>query len=325
MVLGHSSIPVGLINFIYSFHMPLFFFISGYLFNVSKYTSFSNFFIHRLRQLIVPYFFFNVLTFVFWYLVGRKFGNDATVEIAPETPLLGMLYGVDSGNYLIHCGSLWFLPCLFLVELMYYRLAKTRWSPVIVVAITVLAYFNIKWHHVMLPFSLDVALVALFFYGIGNDYKDKLTLVLNSGLAIKISLTLVLFFCTLLISYYTGRSDMSSNTYSDFFLFLTCALAGTGFIIFGSNVLSRVAGKQTWITYFARNTLTILAFHSIAGSVIKGVLFFALKIPVSVFDQALLLNLALSAASFLCLVPLMFFLERYVPSLIGRSANKPVS
>lgn len=37
VVLGHNQSPDYIIKFIYSFHMPLFFFLSGYLTNPSKY------------------------------------------------------------------------------------------------------------------------------------------------------------------------------------------------------------------------------------------------------------------------------------------------
>lgn len=39
MVFGHSSIPKSISNYIWSFHMPLFFIISGFLYNASKYKS----------------------------------------------------------------------------------------------------------------------------------------------------------------------------------------------------------------------------------------------------------------------------------------------
>ena len=41
--------------FIYSFHMPLFFFISGMLFNPLKYDKFLPFVKSRVKRLLVPY------------------------------------------------------------------------------------------------------------------------------------------------------------------------------------------------------------------------------------------------------------------------------
>lgn len=44
---------------IYSFHMPLFFLISGYCFNNAKYDSFKKFLVSRLKTIICPYLLFS--------------------------------------------------------------------------------------------------------------------------------------------------------------------------------------------------------------------------------------------------------------------------
>ena len=49
MVCGHTSIPLSISNWIWSFHMPLFFIISGILFNATKYPNF-NLFIKEKRE-----------------------------------------------------------------------------------------------------------------------------------------------------------------------------------------------------------------------------------------------------------------------------------
>uniref|UniRef100_UPI001C2F5592 acyltransferase family protein n=1 Tax=Micrococcus sp. GbtcB5 TaxID=2824750 RepID=UPI001C2F5592 len=42
VILGHTGSLGGRItNYIYSYHMPLFFFLSGYLFSVGKYSNFA--------------------------------------------------------------------------------------------------------------------------------------------------------------------------------------------------------------------------------------------------------------------------------------------
>ncbi len=57
VVFAHYSLPVALDTYVFSFHMPLFFFISGLLFNFTKYAqSASSFIKGRLNSLIVPYF-----------------------------------------------------------------------------------------------------------------------------------------------------------------------------------------------------------------------------------------------------------------------------
>jgi len=43
VVLGHNVLPAEMYKYIFSFHVPLFFFISGYLFFPEKFRNFSDF------------------------------------------------------------------------------------------------------------------------------------------------------------------------------------------------------------------------------------------------------------------------------------------
>ncbi|MCO5381610.1 MAG: acyltransferase family protein [Methanosarcina barkeri] len=79
VVFAHHSLPVALDTYIFSFHMPLFFFISGFLFDFGKYTgSATNFVKGRLRSLIVPYFCFALLTCLFYFLLDTRFQPGIT-------------------------------------------------------------------------------------------------------------------------------------------------------------------------------------------------------------------------------------------------------
>ena len=69
VVFAHHKLPVALDTYIFSFHMPLFFFISGLLFDFWKYASAANFVKKRFRSLIVPYFGFALLTCLFYLLL----------------------------------------------------------------------------------------------------------------------------------------------------------------------------------------------------------------------------------------------------------------
>lgn len=321
VVLGHLPIPEYAINFIYSFHMPLFFFISGYLFDVNKYDSFFKFFKHRFRQLLVPYFFFNVITYFFWLLIGRRFGNDSSADISVFTPIIGIFYGTDTGNYLIHCGSLWFLPCLFLVEIIYYMFIKVH-KGLLLLLLTLIGYINFRIDHVMLPWSFDVALVAIFFYCVSDILKSAI----NKGVKIKVIYKLLIVLASLFLHWFlinlTGRSDMSSNTYNNYFLFLITALNGIVIIVLFSSLIADLIQKIPLIEYFARNTIIILSFHGIVASIIKGLLLFLFKIPVNEFNGSLGMNIVYTVLTFIILIPVFFVFERYLPFMLGKIKNK---
>ncbi|HET8686952.1 MAG TPA: acyltransferase family protein, partial [Methanosarcina sp.] len=94
VVFAHHSLPVALDTYIFSFHMPLFFFISGFLFDFGKYTeSAENFVKGRFRSLIVPYFGFALLTCLFYLLLDMAFQPGVTNIRFFEADVL---YGVYS-------------------------------------------------------------------------------------------------------------------------------------------------------------------------------------------------------------------------------------
>ena len=74
VVVAHYRLPTALDTYIFSFHMPLFFFISGFLLNFVKYAeSVTTFIKGRFRSLIVPYFAFAVLTCLFYILLDETY------------------------------------------------------------------------------------------------------------------------------------------------------------------------------------------------------------------------------------------------------------
>ena len=128
VVFAHHSLPIALDTYIFSFHMPLFFFISGFLFDFGKYAeSAGNFVKGRFRSLIVPYFSFAVLTCLFYFLLDTAFQPGVTnIEFFRNSALYGIysiIYAL--GPLVSYNPPLWFLTCLFVTEILFYGLAKT--------------------------------------------------------------------------------------------------------------------------------------------------------------------------------------------------------
>jgi acyltransferase len=127
VVFAHHSLPVALDTYIFSFHMPLFFFISGFLFDFGKYAgSAADFIRGRFRSLIIPYFCFALLTCLFYFLLDTGFQPGVTnIPFFETTALYGtysILYAL--GPLVSYNPPLWFLTCLFVTELLFYGLAK---------------------------------------------------------------------------------------------------------------------------------------------------------------------------------------------------------
>ena len=71
VVFGHISHIGWTKTYIWGFHIPIFFFISGMLFNENKYNSITNFIKSKFKTLIIPYGIFYLTTFTYWLVIER--------------------------------------------------------------------------------------------------------------------------------------------------------------------------------------------------------------------------------------------------------------
>lgn len=325
VVLGHTSIPKEPVNFIYAFHMPLFFFISGFIFNPSKFSSQFDFVKRRSKQLIIPYFGFSIITYLFWYFIGRKFGNDATEQISPLTPLKGIFYATDTNNYLIHCGSLWFLPCLYLTEIVFFSIYNkiSKWAFIFILLIInyTIHYFKTS----LLPLSLNTLASSLIFYAFGFNFKKELNFVNTIPSKIKALVFMLLILFVYFSSNYFGRVDLSSDNYNNYAMFIINGLFGILMIIIVAQLISKKLAMPILLKTLSQNTLIILAFHEIVTSILKGVSLFIFKIPIETFKNNLYLNLILSLVCLLSLFPIIQILSKYMPILIGKTKTTLVN
>jgi acyltransferase len=321
VVLGHMNIPDAVKIPIYTFHMPLFFFISGYLFSFEKYNNYQSFFIHRSKQILIPYLFFNVLTFCFWVIVGRKFGNEAEAHIKIYIPLMGMIYGNGNGNYLIHDRVLWFLPCLFMVENFYYLLFKNKGqikSLIVLTGFVILGFLCYSYIKLHLPWGADTAFVAIVFYGCANIFQNPIKSMLSLKSLILFFVLIVVSVLFMFISPLNGRVDMLGLAFGNYSLFILVAFCGIIITLLLSRLLDIFFQRVKFVEYVSSFTIIIMALHSLAFTIIKSLSYFLLKLPLTIYDNNLLFNCVIAFLSILILIPFMYVTNLYVPFLIGK-------
>ena len=116
IVLGHTLREGSLKQYLYSFHVALFFVISGVLFNTSGKTFFT-FAKKRFFTIMVPYFVFAFISFGLFVFFGSFVDSilkTGTKNIGfNETLFEIVVMGRVSSNR-----PLWFLPCYFLLSLL---------------------------------------------------------------------------------------------------------------------------------------------------------------------------------------------------------------
>ena len=105
-------------DFLQVLRMPAFFLIAGLLFNIDKWTKFNDFFIHRFKRLLIPYFWFYLIFYVLWLFVGRDMVGESELAISPLVPAKEFILGKPN----VVLGPYWFITCLFCMQILFYAL-----------------------------------------------------------------------------------------------------------------------------------------------------------------------------------------------------------
>lgn len=271
VVLGHNDF--GYISpfahqVIYSFHMPLFFFLSGYFLNVT--VGFGDFAFRRFNSLLKPYYF----TIFMIYFMSISFGI-----MGFPTALRRIVKSLYASGYYLDWVQLWFLPHLFVVSLyafIFYKLTTKldnrflRWA-LLALTLWVASLFLQSFYPFSipilgrsytlfgLPFSLDLTLLSGFFFIMGGEVRQAVTdrtfenpfLLLGSGAGV-----------VLLNSFFSQRIDFNTRLYESFVINTAEAVIGILFILALSRQIDlRSQRLSAFFKYFGRISLILLIFH----------------------------------------------------------------
>ena len=171
VIIGHFSfLPLQVWKFIFSFHMPLFFIVSGYLF---KPKGIKESLSKDFKRLMIPYFVTCLIILAFYLAYWLKSGDGSQFNYY----LIASLVGNGSKNHecmflsnLPSIGAIWFFPALLVCRNVYGALRPNKrllWSAIIFVLATLLGRYVI-----FNPFSVLSGLSAILFFAIGDRLKE---------------------------------------------------------------------------------------------------------------------------------------------------------
>jgi fucose 4-O-acetylase-like acetyltransferase len=247
----------------YSFHIPLFFFLSGVVYNHKKYTDFITFIKKSAKGLLLPYFVFAFISFALW-LMQLKDHNLFSPEVIRQ--FLSIFYGNSNNGLLDFNNVLWFLPTLFVIRLLFALLAKIFTKAKIMIFIlaffSVFGYlFSIYAANVKLPFGIETALSGVVFYGSGflwNQSEKAKSLVFKYKYLLFVLLFIIgNYISTIDFNAYGAQIDMRLNHLNNYFSFYLAAFSGT----FTWISFSMILNKNLLLEKLGRNSLILFAWH----------------------------------------------------------------
>lgn len=174
VIIGHSYVSDSSIfgflhDYAYSFHMNAFFMLSGFLMasKLKRCTDFKssiNLIVDRAKRLMVPYFFFTVITYILKMFLESYANNKLSSNI-----IVDVLLSRNNPN-----GGLWFLYALFIVSVFVVLLNKL--NKFVLLAITIAMKIVLIYTNVPVPIigyllnrSMIVVIGIILF-----DYYEKI-------------------------------------------------------------------------------------------------------------------------------------------------------
>ncbi len=255
-------------RFIYAFHMPLFFFLSGIFFNPKR--NFKTLFQKRFNGLIKPLIFIILLI----YGISVFFGKMSFATAGNR--LLKSLY--MTGPYL-NWVQLWFLPLLFLVNLyayFFYKFTRPVKNTFIRRAILLISLWlgTLPLSHTWpleiqilgksltlhgAPANADLVLLAGFFFILAQELYPSLHEDFFASPVVFFLSAFVLFGMVFTLEL---PVDFNIRQYTSLPLNTLEALAGISFTLAVSRQIDLHSPKLTaFFSYIGSLTLSILIFH----------------------------------------------------------------
>lgn len=250
-----AHINTGIVaKWIYSFHMPLFFFLSGYVFRVKD--NFGLFFKKKVRSIIVPYFCLGVIMVLFQicrnYVEG-KFTVHSSLVLVVEL------------CQQIRFWTLWYIACLLGLYFIFYFLVKYIKSErilfLIVIIMTVGGVIYAKTGGSPLPWNIDACFPTSLFFYIGYQAKNKFGNADNEGkrpfYVFIMALLLNIIGFAIIISMSDEVLDISASRYP-------CAPLSYCVAICGIICISIISNKMTQLSllkYIGKNSMLYYAWH----------------------------------------------------------------
>lgn len=319
VIIGHVNFANESVKaWIYSFHMPVFFFATGLVLNFTR-TDISGG--GNLMTVACKYFKRLMLPFLLWGLIFTKFSIQNLLLIC-----YGSYRSISKADSLTF---LWFLPVMYVAVLLLYIINRTRdnikrvW---LVLSLSIVAFVigvNMPRLGIGYPFSLNVALVALFFMTLGNIIRPYIDQIYNFLKAekmrgVSMCLLLTLVFAGGSLTYLMsipkiGYIHMGLARFGNPILFAITAICGILMLLFLCIMLEYVDSKiSKGLLFVGQNTLCIFAVQKpIIGC-------FRKLFEIYPMDNGIVLLITtagtLVVSCFLCVL-----VNRYVPVLVGKS------
>ena len=252
VLIGHVDMPY-MTDTLYAFHIPLFFFLSGYCFNIKS--DFNSFIRSKIKRLLIPY----VCLCIPIIFANMFFIGDFSCSY--------LICEVEGFVVQERFTTLWFISCLLLVNSLMYPIVRycksSKQTVFFVLMLTLIGIILWRKGVLVLPWNIDASFVVLPFFYVGFLLKGKIKEEAFKGQKKLITYLGVLLL--VIIIYILNEKNISlSGTKVDIFYsnfnieWLSYVIAFLGIIMV--TILS-LCINNSFLMYIGRNSMIFFAWH----------------------------------------------------------------
>lgn len=315
MIYGHGGLCGDLRNYIYSFHMPMFFFISGMFY---KPLSLKDTIRKNWMGLLVPYLLLNMLCYI-PQLLSLLWHGALTIDkvcYSWGAVLLGLGYNIN--GFVPISTPCWFIYVLFIAKvLMAMVIQKGRLGVVLLIGISLFATVVLQYMGIDLLIPLDSVFLAIPFICIGYLCKEKIIHYVQKDNLLTDSITLLFLLLWFVLVPFNGTIDMNTCkvgiSMTSFYITATIAT----FVFF--RISHRLYGlsrniKMGGVILVSKSTLLYVAFNLSAICYTKSIIAHVSHLP----TEGGLMGFIIAIVVFFEHVPICMFVIKNCPVLIGK-------
>lgn len=287
MVLAHTSFSDYGNRFINMFHMPLFFFFSGYCFKDKYLNQPLDFIRKRIIGLYKPFVKWSVVFLllhnIFFKLniYNDKFGFKGVVSHLYEWnefiyKLIHIITRMTDNEQLL--GGYWFLYSLFVCSIIGFLFVKYNKNPFIGGGLLLLTTMFLSAYKLHIPYfgiGGRETFATIFFY-LGYNYK-KYDFQIHQQFYI-----LPLGFIAVFVGEKFWQASLLNFRWYEVIPYTITASLGVLTLFYISKKISTFQSKlKEYLIYIGNNTLTILTWHFLSFKLVSLIIIYLYEVPVA--------------------------------------------
>lgn len=255
---------------ILSFHMPVFFILSGYLAHEKSNGTFGKIVIKKLKRLLIPQITLAILSFCYNFLIGNLVLHTAT---ASELNIVNCFF------------RWWFLLVMAQVVVIWEVLVRIAGKHMLKAEIVLLficvVYMAVVPQGISGPLYIAVTPVAFGYYVAGNllhRVKKKFESRNGNTNFVRILICIIEALLTTILSQLNAPILMYENTYGVVSVSIVTAFLG----YFVLNNMAMLMGENRFLQWCGRNSIIIYVIHFCVVQGVRGVLVRIIPLPLEI-------------------------------------------